>query len=265
MMYSKSEVANMDESTLSVAVGSGTSGPPSGKAFGEMVLRVADVLEAEAADVRSDGQPVRWIVAHLHNSMPTVALAAERPSEATAQVIARALKDMATLAYSTALANVPGPIAHSLHELRKTLVRHRIVANLYAGNASTELRGDEMAAKVSERETRETGIIEGKLEAISVHDRRVCAIYDPITGERVQGTFGADLIAEVGRLIGHRVCATGEITYKDARAHAIKIEEIRDLAPEQIRSAKELRGIGRNWFPAMPSEDYVRGLWEDDE
>lgn len=68
-----------------------------------------------------------------------------------------------------------------------------------AGNASTELRGDEMAAKISERETREAGIIEGKLEAISVHDRRVCAIYDPITGERVQGTFGADLIAEADR------------------------------------------------------------------
>lgn len=265
-MYSKLEVGNVDESTLSFAVGSSALGAPSGKAFGDMVLRIVEVLEAEGPGAATtDGKPIRWVVAHVHSSVPTVTFAAEVPSAAARQVLSRVMRDIVSVLSPGALEGVPGSAARSLSEFRRALIRHRAVVRLSCGDVRTELRGDDIATKVTERETHETGLLEGTLEFINIHEQRLCAIYDPVTGDRVQGRFGADLTSDVGRLIGHRVCATGEITYRDARAHSIKIEEIQDLTPSPIRSAEELRGIGRDWFGPGSSEDFVRGLWEDDD
>ncbi len=90
------------------------------------------------------------------------------------------------------------------------------------------------------------GTIEGRLETVSVHERRYFNVYDDLTGERIECRFGGDLeLADVGRAVGRRVAVTGKITYR-ASGEIVMVEAEQFYVfpePESLPSAEDVRGL----------------------
>lgn len=113
------------------------------------------------------------------------------------------------------------------------------VSSLIAAHADTVLGEPESAF----------GSVEGTLESVTVHERRLFSVYDPLTDERVECRFGMRISPrEIGAAIEKRVRvygeiksrATGQIMY--VRAEEIEVQPDADTLP----TADEVRGILSN-------------------
>ena len=100
--------------------------------------------------------------------------------------------------------------------------------------------------KVFGERLREIGSVEGMLEGLTIHGQRVFALYDRLTGARMECDFGHRIPApEIGAAIGARVAVHGVITLNPAGdiAH-VKAESLEVFPPsEDLPSAADVRGI----------------------
>jgi hypothetical protein len=93
------------------------------------------------------------------------------------------------------------------------------------------------------------GTVEGKLESVTVHERRVFNIFDPVTRERIECHFAHRItIEEIARAIERRVLVTGEIRYRDSGEIASVKAEVMTVIPldKDLPSADDVRGILSN-------------------
>ena len=77
------------------------------------------------------------------------------------------------------------------------------------------------------------GAIEGRLEALNIHDRPRFTVYDAVTGAGTACFFGDELLKEVVGSVGAKVLVAG------------KIRRDRDGRPREIRGITEFRRLGR--------------------
>jgi hypothetical protein len=90
------------------------------------------------------------------------------------------------------------------------------------------------------------GTVEGRLETVSVHDRRYFNVYDELTGERIECHFGGDLTpSDVGRAVGRRVAVTGLIRSRTTgEIVSVQAEDLYVFPdPENLPSADDVLGI----------------------
>lgn len=91
-------------------------------------------------------------------------------------------------------------------------------------------QADELLPKAYE----EIGSIEGWLESISVHRKRVFSIWDLLTDDRIECRFSDELFETAQAALRHRVSVSGTIRYdRCSRPVSISVEEIRVLR-EQV-------------------------------
>jgi hypothetical protein len=94
-----------------------------------------------------------------------------------------------------------------------------------------------------------TGTVEGKLESVTVHDKRVFNIFDPLTRQRIECHFAHRIkVEEIARAIERRVSVTGEIHYRESGEIArVKAEQL-SVTPldADLPTADDVRGILSN-------------------
>lgn len=101
-------------------------------------------------------------------------------------------------------------------------------------------------AILAEDEYEALGTVEGRLEAVNVHNRNYFNVYEDLTGRRVECQFGSDIPAEeIGAAIGQRVSVYGTLVSRETgRVVRVKVEEI-DVFPssEHLPSIDDIEGI----------------------
>lgn len=94
------------------------------------------------------------------------------------------------------------------------------------------------------------GTIEGRLEEVSVHGGAHFAIWEVLTGYRIECAVTLERLEEAKALLGQRVAVSGRVRYRNHIPKSIQVENIR-----RLRDAKELPQL-----KDMPAIDITGGL-----
>lgn len=90
------------------------------------------------------------------------------------------------------------------------------------------------------------GTVEGRLESVTVHDRRTFSVYDLLTGERIECSFGHRiLLATILGAMERRVRVHGAIRYRDTGEIVGMLAETLQPLPgdDTLPSARDVFGI----------------------
>lgn len=90
------------------------------------------------------------------------------------------------------------------------------------------------------------GTVEGRLESVTVHDRRTFSVYDLLTGERIECSFGHRIpLAAILGAMERRVRVHGAIRYRDTGEIVGLVAETLQPLPEDdaLPSAHDVFGI----------------------
>jgi len=106
----------------------------------------------------------------------------------------------------------------------------------------------------------EIGSVEGRIEAINIHDRFQFNIYDFVTERGVRCSFPDTLFDEVVAALGHRAIVYGMVrTDAQGEPISVRVERIERLRSRgELPSAADLRGIDPDFTGGMDPAEYVR-------
>jgi hypothetical protein len=109
--------------------------------------------------------------------------------------------------------------------------------------------------------------VEGRLDLISIHRRRVFAVWEPLEQRRVECHFPEDMLEQVRGALGKRVLVVGEVRYTaSGDPVSVQVESIR-VFPEEgaLPPTRELAGLDPEFTGGMDSAQYVRGMTHEPE
>lgn len=94
-------------------------------------------------------------------------------------------------------------------------------------------------------EQEEWGTIEGRIESLTVHRVRSFNLYEPITGERIECSFGYRIpVEQIGLAVERRSAVSGRMVYRGDRIVRMAAEEIEIFpGPDELPTADEVFGI----------------------
>jgi hypothetical protein len=122
-------------------------------------------------------------------------------------------------------------------------------------------------AQILDRTEKMFGSIEGRLEALNLHNgQNICSIYPRVGARKVVCHFSDGQRRDVLAAIDQHVLATGmvEYQYRDAFPHSMELRNIEVLPQgEAPPSLHELRGIAPNATGDESSEDFVRRIRDE--
>ena len=103
------------------------------------------------------------------------------------------------------------------------------------------------------------GIVEGRLDVISVRTRPYFVIYEHASNNQIRCTFPDDWMDTVKDLLGERVMVEGNLRYRpDGSVSALTRPTSIDAVSEPQRSLFELRGSLQGISGQLSSAEYVR-------
>ena len=98
--------------------------------------------------------------------------------------------------------------------------------------------------RIVNRKTIIWGSVEGNLQMISLRGRSRFNLYEMLTDERVECTFGDDLLSVARESLGCRVVVSGEIHKRGGELEHVKVERLRRRPPsDQLPGFAEIRGL----------------------
>lgn len=201
----------------------GIEGVPLGRLI-EAQSRFLTMIREVAGSVVGNKDDVRWVVQDVEAGSLDLIV---RPEPAR-KTVPPDLMPVVTQAVAGGLAELQNRAARPRHFSDLALDEARHLSRLRgrgitriqvtAGETTTAVT-DRVAAHVEEvvgRTIEATGSIEGTLEAVTVHGRRVFYVWDPLSGERIECDFGHRIPAgEVGVAVERRVAVTGVVRYRE--------------------------------------------------
>ena len=207
-----------------------------------------------------DKANVRWVVRSISKESPLRIEIAPVPigtqPEATLRQMA-ALPNVVTDGVQKLKQSADRPVGFSdsalgsLRDLAQLTSRGQIL-RLRSSGASVEITRQLLptVAQILSPEPYSTpGSVEGHLELVNLHGgRRYFAVYDDLTGERVEVNFGAQVpLDAVALALGKRVEVEGEIIYRgDDEIVSVTAEALRVFRPDdELPSVQEVIGILR--------------------
>jgi hypothetical protein len=106
----------------------------------------------------------------------------------------------------------------------------------------------------------EHGSMEGRLETLSVHGGSTFAIWDAMSGQRIECHFPSTMLPEAQEAFNRRVLVSGIIRYSsEGRAKSIIVEKLRPLrGQEELPQIDAIQPI--NITDGTDSAEYVRRL-----
>ena len=134
---------------------------------------------------------------------------------------------------------------------------------LIGPSGDTVTPSQRLAANVDDllpKEHDELGSVEGKLETLSIHGGTTFAIWEVLTGARVECRFPPEMLDEAHAAFRHRVSVSGRIRYsRTGRPLSIRVEHIRILrSSSELPQARDLEGI--DITGGIDPAEYVRRL-----
>ena len=111
------------------------------------------------------------------------------------------------------------------------------------------------------------GYVEGRLEAINLHDdANVFYIYPIVGPTKIRCGFPSELRDEAVRALDHEVRVQGTLCYKSRASFPYRIDaEALTVIPDEseLPSLMDLRGIAPNATDGLPSEEFVRRVRDE--
>ena len=91
----------------------------------------------------------------------------------------------------------------------------------------------------------EWGTVEGRVESLTVHRKRAFNLYEPISGDRIECSFGRRIPAdEIGNAVEKRVAVSGKIVYRGDKIVHVLAEEIEVFpSDDQLPTIEDVLGI----------------------
>jgi hypothetical protein len=117
--------------------------------------------------------------------------------------------------------------------------------------------------KLIEEEDVSYGSIEGKLDAVNLHERtRRFWIYPKIGPDRVRCDFLPGTFDQIKEALGHRVRVIGQKFFRPPSPYPfrINVKDFEKLSDEKIVSIKDLGGIAPDATGEMSSVEFVRKI-----
>lgn len=181
-------------------------------------------VQAVATSSRVPESAPREIAEAVADGMATLGAGPRRPRHFTDAALERA-KELADVLTD----EMPSLTVRNGHAATR-------ISNIVAAHAETVL-GEPIVA---------FGSVEGTLESLTVHERRLFSVYDPLTDERIECRFGLRIPARaIGAAVEKRVRVYGEIRSRETgQIMYVRAEEIEvQPDPATLPTADEVRGI----------------------
>jgi hypothetical protein len=201
----------------------GFDGVPLGRLI-EAQSRFLTMIREVAGSVVGGKDDVRWVVEAVEAGSLDVLVRPEPARQAVPAVLMPAVIQAVALGLAELQERAVRPSHFSdlaLEEARQLArLRGRGITHIEirAGPTRTTVTS-RLAANVEEvvgHAIEANGSIEGTLEAVTVHGRRVFFVWDPLTGRRIECDFGHRIpAAEVGQAVERRVGVTGLLRYRE--------------------------------------------------
>ncbi|MEW2384503.1 hypothetical protein AB0873_20765 [Micromonospora sp. NPDC047707] len=121
----------------------------------------------------------------------------------------------------------------------------------------TRQAAENLAAAVKTRR-HSIGSVIGRLDAISLHDRREAGLWHERTGERIAVTFDPSQMDEIRAALGKRVEIAGRLT-RDAEDRPLSVK-MRSLEVLQDAPVTDLIGLDPNLTGGRDPVDYLREI-----
>lgn len=231
--------------------------------FQALAQSVSGLFREVARQVAETGpEPVRWVISDIHHSALTMEVAPHRAHENVppdlpdriADVIASGMglieqrAERPPFFSDKALErakDVAAPVGDDIRAVR--IRRKRAGAPLERVTVTKRL-----AANVEEiigAQVESFGTVEGKLEGLIVHDRRVFYVWDALTNRRVECSFASRIpLDDVLAAFGKRVGARGIVRRrKTGEPVSVEANELRVFpAEDELPGLDDVQGIMRN-------------------
>jgi hypothetical protein len=223
--------------------------------------RLIREVGSEVARVPMDA--IKWVVDSVRSGSPiTYELRpTANPEEVPAPALERAVHAITDGLAALARNNATRPeffndeALERARDLGKALGDHVRSVKLFNGQPSlphgeiTKLTVANVEAILAEDEYEALGTVEGRLEAVNVHNRNYFNVYDDLTGARMECQFGSDIPAEeVGAAIGKRVGVFGTLVSRESgRVVRVRVTELEVFpTPDHLPSLDDIEGIVRS-------------------
>ena len=205
----------------------------------------ANLAIVPVAQTHTSADGADLIIAAVMEGLAEVEAAAQRPSHFTNEA----------LRYAKSLANAANGDGNRLSifgggqaEHRQVAISQRLAAHVdeIIGPASVAL-----------------GSLEGRLEALTVHDAIAFSIYDSITNRRIMCRCNRETLDLAMKHFEKRVSVSGEIRF-NARGEAtsMKVDEVRPLRTGPLPQAKDIRGLFSDYqIDGDEWSKFVREKW----
>ncbi len=234
-------------------------------AFLDAANDIKDILRALSTAVSpSEGNGLEWGVTNLYMGSFNVEIACVTNPVVGAAVAQTFVNGMEIIQKS---AERPPLFDNAILDKAKHLsgiVSRDGVARIAIGHGSHEIQiSQHIAANVDTLigiRYEEVGAVEGRIEAINIHDRLQFSIYDFVTERAVRCSFPDTLFGEVVAALGHRAIVYGMVR-TDAQGDpvSVRVERIEQMrSRDELPSVSELRGIDPDFAGGMDAADYVR-------
>jgi hypothetical protein len=231
--------------------------------FDAPILRAADMLAAigallhvaeEVAAATADDARFDWIVETVSKSSPLAVRLAPRARHRTGAGVAQGVMLRVVDGMRTVQDEAERPefftdrALKEARDLSKLTKAHGTTAQVGVVGQILDVtpRLAQSVDRILEPVYRAYGSVEGRLEALNVHGRKYFAVYDDLTGDRIECAFGRGLgLDAIIPAINRRVMVEGEISYRRAGDIAsVRAESIRIFRREhELPSAHDVLGI----------------------
>ena len=224
------------------------------RVFTAVANKLADLLkEVEVAMTGQQG--LEWLIVDLHTGSANLAMRPYADSSAAANggstVIASALEGLAV---------VEDTAQRPPHFTDQALRHAKSLVNAAKGDSNSlsvfgESGGPQRRVPVSKRLVAHVdkligtasvafGSLEGRLEAVTIHDSIAFSIYDAITSRWVVCKCDRDALDLAIKHFGKRVSVSGEVNYNaQEEATSIKVDAIQAFQTDSLPQAKDIRGL----------------------
>lgn len=242
-------------------------------AFLEAIYRFLNTLDE--IDIVLSARPrgsLRWRIAQLSSSSPTITLAPESivdDLDVSAEVIEAAVDGFETIEkesvrpqyFSDAAldnaARLVGVIGRGINRIDISAPRRpqiKITQRL-AANVDEVIGGTEKAL----------GTIEGTIEMVTIHERRQFNLYDALTHQAIACYFHPEMFESVKEALGKRVGVYGEIrTTRTGEIRSITAKEVNVFpSREELPQTDDIVGILPEMTHGLEIEEYIKRLHGD--
>lgn len=261
---------NTDELTVSVRGPEASGGGVDASVYARFLQDFLTCVRRIESRVRDDGaEPVRFQIARMHASAPTLSLKAVSPQpEQGSRVVSAYMRAVNELEHEGSHPPyVDVPTLHSFRKLGRYVGDGLSAINFSAGGVDVHVtkRLTHAVERVLGMVIKAQGSFSGRLEYINAHGGYRCRIYPRSGPNYVECRFPPELLPEVASGLKRHVTVTGTLHYYGFQAFPHRIDAS-DIAvhpsDSELPTIWDLWGLAPEVTGEDTVEDFVRGLRE---